>query len=410
MDELDRIVETGHGKIFASSSIYETIKDLCLLGSRFAGTISEKEAQEYMKNYIKGLGIEPIEYEFEYMGWYRGTCIFFLQTEETKPFPAFSLVYSPSTEDEGFVGKIVDGGGGSETELKRIQEEVKGSIVMIHSGQTEEGWLHRRIKYANAVEFGAKAFLFANHNPGQLFPTGSVRSNRMGEIPAIGISKETYEYIKEQIRRKEEVNGKIYVLNHASKTTSKHIIWEIEGEEKEEVIVIGGHYDGHDLAQGATDNAGSVAALLELTKLMKEINYVPKRTIRFIAFGVEEFGVVGSTIYVNSTDVSDVVAMINVDGLVGHIPKILACGGYDEMIHLAKNIRNKLLYDPIIQKAIITASDNYPFLLKGIPNVCIYSQNPDPKSGRGYGHTSADTFDKITKLDAKLALGFIFSF
>ncbi|MCG3225262.1 MAG: hypothetical protein H7647_12405, partial [Candidatus Heimdallarchaeota archaeon] len=33
-----------------------------------------------------------------------------------------------------------------------------------------------------------------------------------------------------------------------------------------------------------------------------------------------------------------------------------------------------------------------------------------PKSGRGYGHTSADTFDKITKLDAKLALGFIFSF
>jgi len=390
MNELDRIVETGHGKIFASSSIYETIKDLCLLGSRFAGTISEKEAQEYMKNYIKGLGIEPIEYEFEYMGWYRGTCIFFLQTEETKPFPAFSLVYSPSTEDEGFVGKIVDGGGGSETELKHIQEEVKGNIVMIHSGKTEEGWIHRRIKYANAVKFGAKAFLFANHNPGQLFPTGSVRSNRMGEIPAIGISKETYEYIKEQIR--------------------KHIIWEIEGEEKDEIIVIGGHYDGHDLAQGATDNAGSVAALLELTKLMKEINYVPKRTIRFIAFGVEEFGVVGSTIYVDDINVENIKAMINVDGLVGHIPKIVACGGYEKMVHLVKNIRNQLLYNPIILTTIITASDNYPFLLKGIPNVCIYSQNPDPKSGRGYGHTSADTFDKITKLDAKLALGFIFSF
>ena len=410
MDNLDRVTEAGHGKIFASSSIYETIKDLCLLGSRFAGTKSEKEAQEYMKNFIKDLGIEPIEYEFEYMGWYRGTCIFFLQTEETQPFPAFSLVYSPSTEDEGFVGKIVDGGGGSETELMRIQEEVKGNIVMIHSGQTEEGWLHRRIKYANAVEFGAKAFLFANHNPGQLFPTGSVRSNRMGEIPAIGISKETYEYIREQILRKEEVNGKIYILNHASTTTSKHIIWEIEGEEKEGVIVIGGHYDGHDLAQGATDNAGSVAALLELTKLMKEMNYVPKRTIRFIAFGVEEFGVVGSTIYVNDINVENIKAMINVDGLVGHIPKIVACGGYDEMFNLVKDIRDQLLYDPIVRKTIITASDNYPFLLKGIPNVCIYGQNPDPKSGRGYGHTSADTFDKITKLDAKLALGFIFSF
>ncbi len=410
MDNLDRVTETGQGKIFASSSIYETIKDLCLLGSRFSGTKSEIEAQEYMKNFIENLGIEPVEYEFEYIGWYRGTSIFFLQTEETKPFPAFSLVYSPSTEDEGFVGKIVDGGGGSETELKRIQEEVKGNIVMIHSGETEEGWLHRRIKYANSVNLGAKAFLFANHNPGQLFPTGSVRSNRLGEIPAVGISKETYEYIKEQIRRKENVNGKIYVLNHSSKTTSKHIIWEIEGEKKDEVIVIGGHYDGHDLAQGATDNAGSVAALLELTKLMKEINYVPKRTIRFIAFGVEEFGVVGSTIYVNKTDVSNVVAMINVDGLVGHIPKNIACGGNEELYKLIGEIEDEIVFKPSKSKTIITASDNYPFLLKGIPNVCIYGQNPDPRTGRGYGHTSADTFDKISKLDAKLSLAFIFSF
>jgi len=410
MDKLDRIAEVGHGKIFASSSIYETIKDLCLLGSRFAGTSSEKEAQEYMKNFIHDLDIEPIEYEFEYMGWYRGTCIFFLQTEETKPFPAFSLVYSPSTEDEGLVGKIVDGGSGSETELKRIQKELKGNIVMIHSGESEEGWIHRRIKYANSVNYGAKAFLFANHNPGQLFPTGSVRSNRLGEIPAIGISKETYEYIREQIRRKKEVNGKIYILNHASKTTSKHIIWEIEGEKKEEVIVIGGHYDGHDLAQGATDNAGSVAALLELTKLMKEINYVPKRTIRFIAFGVEEFGVVGSTIYVKTADVSDVVAMINIDGLIGHIPKNITCGGNEELYKLIGEIEDKIVYKPSKSKTIVTASDNYPFLLKGIPNICIYGQNPDPRTGRGYGHTSADTFDKISKLDAKLSLAFIFSF
>ncbi|MBY9000769.1 MAG: M28 family peptidase [Candidatus Heimdallarchaeota archaeon] len=410
MEYLDRIAETGHGMIFASSSIYEIIKDLCLLGSRFSGTESEKEAQEYLKNYIKELGIEPMEFEFEYTGWYRGTCSFFLQTEETKFFPSFSLVYSPSTEDEGLEGKLIDGGGGSETELKRIQNELKGNIVMIHSGQTEEGWLHRRIKYANAVEFGAKAFLFANHNPGQLFPTGSIRSNRFGEIPAIGISKETYEYIKEQLHRKENVGGKISVLNHSAQTKSKHIIWEIEGEKRDEIIVIGGHYDGHDLAQGATDNAGSIAALLELTKIMKEIKFIPKRTIRFIAFGVEEFGVVGSTIYVNNVNVDNVKVMINVDGLIGHIQKVVACGGNIEMLQLINDMKDQFLYEPIVMKTIITASDNYPFLLKGIPNICIYSQNPDPESGRGYGHTSADTFDKITKLDAKLSLGFIFSF
>ena len=73
-------------------------------------------------------------------------------------------------------------------------------------------------------------------------------------------------------------------------------------------------------------------------------------------------------------------------------------------------MKNQLLYDPKVSKNIVTASDNYPFFLKGIPNVCIFGEKPDPRVGRGYGHTSADTFDKITRLDAKLSLAFAFVF
>lgn len=409
MDEVSEVNERILGRIFSEDVIYERIKDLCLIGSRFSGTESEKEAQEYMVHFLKSYGVKVYDYEFEYQGWIRGDCYFEIESSKIKKeFPAISLVLAPSTNGETIEGTIIDGGGGSETELKRIDDSIPGKIVMINSGDTEEGWLHRRIKYANAVDFGAKVFVFANHNPGQLFPTGSVRSNRIGEIPAIGISKETYELVKEIIAQEEIVNCKVKVTNETPKLTSKHIIWEIPGEIEDEVIVIGGHYDGHDIAQGAVDNAASIATILELAKLYKRFNYVPKRTLRFIAFAVEEFGVVGSTIYANNVDLSDVVAMINFDGLVGHIPKHITCSGIEELFILMNSLKSQMLYDPRVSKSIVTASDNYPFFLKGIPNVCIFGEKPDPRVGRGYGHTSADTFDKITRLDAKLSLAFAF--
>ena len=410
MEITEEVLEKLLGKIFTQDTILQRIKDLCLLGSRFSGTESEKNAQQYIVDFLSELNVNVQEYEFEYQGWWRGACNFYIRTDEKKEFPAISLVLAPSTPDEGTEGRIIDCGGGSETEMNRMKNTIPGNIAMVHSGNTEEGWLHRRIKYANAYTFGASGFIFANHNPGQLFPTGSVRSNRIGEIPAIGISKESYEYIKEMIKRYEDFTGKITVYNDYEITTSKHIIWEIPGIEKDEIIVIGGHYDGHDLAQGATDNAASIAVLLELTKLMVENDYIPQRTLRFIAYAVEEFGVVGSTILVNDVGVKNIVAMINLDGLVGHIPKHVACNGYEDLYKTILNLKDDLLYEPKISKNIITASDNYPYLCKGVPNFCIYGEKPDPRIGRGYGHTSADTFDKISKIDAKLSLAFALVF
>ncbi|MHA2358106.1 MAG: PA domain-containing protein [Candidatus Heimdallarchaeaceae archaeon] len=243
MESQKELIERLVGKIFVDDAIIQRIKDLCLLGSRFSGTESEKNAQKYMVNLLTNLGIKVNEHEFEYQGWWRGVCNFYLYLEERREFPAISLVLAPSTSGEGVEGKIIDGGGGSEAELNRIKDEIPGNILMVHSGQTEEGWLHRRIKYASAFKFGASAFIFANHNPGQLFPTGSVRSNRIGEIPAIGIAKESYELVKEMHQRKGEIEAKIIVINQYETTTSKHIIWDIPGEIEDEVIVIGGHYD-----------------------------------------------------------------------------------------------------------------------------------------------------------------------
>jgi len=70
------------------------------------------------------------------------------------------------------------------------------------------------------------------------------------------------------------------------------------------IYVIGAHYDailnaGNPWinAPGADDDAGGVASLFDLARVMKKRNFQPKSTIQFIAFGAEELNMDGSNNY-----------------------------------------------------------------------------------------------------------------
>jgi Zn-dependent M28 family amino/carboxypeptidase len=67
----------------------------------------------------------------------------------------------------------------------------------------------------------------------------------------------------------------------------ENITAEMQGSTKpEEIIVIGAHYDSVLNSPGANDNGSGVAALLEIARLMKDLN--PGRTVRLVAFANEE--------------------------------------------------------------------------------------------------------------------------
>jgi Zn-dependent M28 family amino/carboxypeptidase len=67
-----------------------------------------------------------------------------------------------------------------------------------------------------------------------------------------------------------------------------NIVVEIEGKgkRKNEIIIIGAHYDTVEGSSGANDNATGIAGLLELYRLI--LQHKTKRTIRLIAFTLEE--------------------------------------------------------------------------------------------------------------------------
>lgn len=98
--------------------------------------------------------------------------------------------------------------------------------------------------------------------------------------------------------------------------SSANVVAVKKGTSTQEIIV-GAHYDSTEPGLGADDNASGVAAMLEIAKLVA--GATTPYTIRFIAFGAEESGLLGSYAYLNQMsqdEFENTVAMIDLDSLV----------------------------------------------------------------------------------------------
>ncbi|MCK4736726.1 MAG: M20/M25/M40 family metallo-hydrolase [Methanophagales archaeon] len=95
--------------------------------------------------------------------------------------------------------------------------------------------------------------------------------------------------------------------------TTSNVIGIKEGA-SDQIIIIGAHYDTScPDCPGADDNAGGVAVMLEVARELQNESF--NRTLYFVAFSGEEFGLLGSESWLEKhEDLRDnIVAMINLD-------------------------------------------------------------------------------------------------
>ena len=70
-----------------------------------------------------------------------------------------------------------------------------------------------------------------------------------------------------------------------------NIVGEWIGDEyPDEIITLGGHLDSWDIGEGAHDDGAGIVHTIETLRLLKAIDYKPKRTLRFVLFINEENG------------------------------------------------------------------------------------------------------------------------
>lgn len=145
-------------------------------------------------------------------------------------------------------------------------------------------------------------------------------------------------------------------------------------------VVVGGHMDTVPGSPGANDNASGVAVLLEVARLVagKE----PARSVRFVAFGSEEYGEdrrhhVGSQTYVNRLGEEGrrrLGGMISVDMVADGRPLLVGNSG------IADDVVARTLYRKVRRAGIgvryqvlCDCSDHGPFEHAGIPAAFAYS-------------------------------------
>ena len=394
------------GEIWQTSEIHKNMLVLAdEIGSRFAGTPSEKQAQEYMVDKLKEYGYENARaVPFKYYGWRRGPVTLEMTEPVSRRLEAISLAMSPGGTVEA---EVINIGTGSPEEFEAVgPEDVKGKIVLCSSATSPSGKrVHRRTKYGYAVKYGAVGFIFMNHNPGQLAATGSLRpSYRMGgEIPGIGVSLETGS-LMQRLAGDRPLRAKFSDESEVvPDSESANIVAELPGR-SDEWIVVGGHYDGHDIAQGAMDNLSGTAVTMELARVLKPYEGKFKRGIRFILFGCEEIGVTGSTSYVadHLDQMKDTAIMVNLElGGLAYTDgmKHAAFTVYQppEMKQWIEEFLKEVAYPTSIRMGMSAASDHWPFVMQGVPAIYMHEE-PSMRQlvqGRGWGHTTADYMDKV---------------
>ena len=141
---------------------------------------------------------------------------------------------------------------------------------------------------------------------GTVFPTGSgSRGADAGTgLPTVTLAVEHYNRMVRVLEKglpvKVELN--IQAAFHDETTPNGfNIVADLPGADprlKDEVVLLGAHFDSVAAATGATDNAAGCAAMMEAMRILKAVGAAPRRTIRIALWGGEEQGLLGSRAYV----------------------------------------------------------------------------------------------------------------
>ena len=281
------------------------------IGPRLAGSPEEAKAREWAVAKFKELGFENVRVQnFTVPGWVRG-----VETAEIiSPYPQklyiTSLGGSVATPPEGIEADVVYFATFEDLEAAPIGG-LEGKIVFI-SGRMEKhpdgaGYgpanKKRRSGATEAGKRGALAVVIRSvGTDSHRFPhTGQMRyAENVKPIPIAALSAPDADQLERTLSRGQGIRLKMVLTpQEVGELPSGNVIGEIVGSERpDEIVLISGHLDSWDQGTGALDDGAGVGISAGAAKLLLDSGLKPKRTIRIVAFGSEEIGLLGGYDYV----------------------------------------------------------------------------------------------------------------
>ena len=403
---MSRLPERVVGDARTSDFGWDLLTDLTDIGNRMAGSVGERRGAERIVEAYNDAGLRNAGVvEFEIPGWWRGDSAVEISGSVTRRHSAaHEVIALPGPPAAEVTASLVDVGDGTDEAFEAVSEELDGAIAMVSSRTPDahDRWIHRMEKYVNAADRGAVGFVFRNHLEGALPPTGEIGyHNRPGPIPAVGVSKEVgdrFARLAETADGDDPPEVTVEVRCRNEPTTSVNAVADV-GPDTDEAVLLTAHVDAHDVSDGANDNGAGSALVAEVARLLATVEDDLDTRVRLVTFGSEEIGLWGAYHAAETTPRDEIACVINLDGACGSRDLRVGTNGFDEMRATFEAVAEAFDTPLETGEAISPHGDQWAFVQEGIPAVMVSTTSEG--SGRGWGHTHADTLDKLDPRDLR---------
>ena len=317
--------------------------------------------------------------------------------------------------------------------FERVKGALKGAWVLLESPSTgwaidssAEGDKKREealkdkestepcILYRQMVDAGVLGFIQSTTVPIRtLYDKGVVKNpeitfETLPTVPDIKLDESQFKEIKRAVSERRDVFLEFDIRNHFKPGPVKYhsVVASIKGSKfPEESVILSGHLDAYDVATGGVDCSSGCSAVMEAARMIALSGAKPKRTMYFILFAAEEFGLLGAEAWVKAhpEKLDGISNMFNRDGgPLAYTSFSVPASLVDEFEKISEPLREAYpdygftinAMTPRARPTSTGGTDASVFSIRGVPTVGM--RETDAKGYdfqyREIWHTERDTF------------------
>jgi len=399
---------------------YEWLRDLTQkVGPRLSGSEGAAKAVEYTRDAMVNAKFDNVFLQNVMVPhWVRGAKekAYIISGKQKINVPVAALGGSVATPKGGTKAKVIE--VKNFPELRALgADKVKGKIVFfnrpmdptkLNTFEAYGGAVDQRgAGPSEAAKLGAVGAIVRSMTTrlDDTPHTGSMRyASGAPIIPAAAISTNGAELLSKLL--KENPDTEIF-FEQFSETLpdapSHNVIGELKGSRNPaQYIVVGGHLDSWDFAQGAHDDGSGCVQSMEAVRLLKDLGYKPKNTLRAVMYMNEENGLKGGVAYADSAKSKNEKHIAAIESDRGGFTP-LGFGVVGTAAQKAKIATWSKLFAAYGIHEIGPGgggADIGPLAQQG---TVLLGLIPDSQRYFDYHHASNDTFDKISKRELELS-------
>ena len=312
----------------AARSLFLTLTDG--FGARLTGSPAHLRSANWARDRFAEWGLANARLEpFEFGAGWELEHVYAAMTEPRYfPLIAYPEAWTPSTAG-ALKGRVVYLGDKSAAQVAAMGNELKGAIVLTHPpvdtfverDRPQPGLADAPVATGNPSLPTARApipardlaTLLQKAGAGVTIRPSTYRDGTVGvlgnrattrdSVPSIVVSTEQYNMMARLAAAGQPVSMAVESRTkyHETDRNSYNVIAELAGTDpavRDEYVLLGAHLDSWHTANGATDNADGVVAVMEAMRILKATGAAPRRTIRVALWSGEEQGLLGARAYI----------------------------------------------------------------------------------------------------------------